>query len=336
MCGCWKPDSIELSGLPAGLPPAQLKNSLHMQHQNPEWEDTATGSACMGTKQSHSEGGASREQQGQHCSQHNISFEAATAGLGMAIPKQAYEVGQANSDELAGAPQADDGMGMDGSAAEAERLVANISAVRDSQHARHLETRAQPKYDSGPRDRTASGGREVEACPSAAPPVLQACDVLAAVADEGSLPGAPSISNSIAARAVPFEADADLAEPSADGEATGACRSQQMSSALHGSAGAAEGVSGMLTRDSGAAQATSNAQPRGSALHSSAADSKDGISVSVSQCNLAQIPEESISELADLAPVGWQREFEASLYGPMPGSAGQAGTGEPLWPVLAS
>ena len=111
------------------------------------------------------------------------------------------------------------------------------------------------------------------------PPILQACDVLAAVADEGSLPGAPSISNSIAARAVPFEADADLAEPSADGEATGACRSQQMSRALHGSAGAAEDVSGMLTRDSGAAQATSNAQPRGSALHSSAADSKDA-----SQC----------------------------------------------------
>ena len=109
MCGYWKPDSIELSGLPAGLPPAQLKNSLHMQHQNPEWEDTASGSACMGTKQSDSEGGASREQQGQHCSQHTISFEAAAAGLGMAIPKQAYEVAQANSDELAGAPQADDG-----------------------------------------------------------------------------------------------------------------------------------------------------------------------------------------------------------------------------------
>ena len=324
-----KPDSIELSGLPAGLPPAQLKNSLHMQHQNLEWEDTATGSACMGTKQSDSEGGASREQQGQHCSQHNISFEAAAAGLGMASPEQAHEVAQASSNELAGAPQADDGMGMDGSSARAERLLANISAVQDAQHARHLETRAQPEYDSDSRDRTASDGREVEACPSAAPPILQACDVLAAVADEGSLPGAPSISKSIAAQAMPFEADADLAEPSADGEATGACRSKQMSRATHSSVGAAQGEGGMPAQGADAAQATRNAQLRSSALHSSAADSNDGISVSVSQCNLAQIPEESISELADLAPVGWQREFEASLYRPMPGSAGQAGTGEP-------
>ena len=320
-----KPDSIELSGLPAGLPPAQLKNSLHMQHQNPEWEDTATGSACMGTKQSDSEGGASQEQQGQHCSQHNISSEAAAAGLGMAIPKQAYEVAQDNSDELAGAPQADDGMGMDGSAAEAERLVATSSAVRDPQHARQLEARAQPDIDNTLGDCTASGWHGVEAGPIAAPTLPHACTVLAAPRDKGSLPGAPGICMSIAAQAMPPEADADLAEPSADG----ACHSKQMSMAAHSSAGAAEGDSGTLAQGVGVAQATRNAQPRGSALYSSAADNKDGISVSVSQCNMAQIPEESISELADLAPVGWQREFEASLYGPASCSAGQAGSREP-------
>ena len=323
------PDSIELSGLPAGLPPAHLKNSLHMQHQNPEWEDTATVSACMGNVQSESEGDASRAQQGHYSSQHDISSEAAAAVMGLGSPGQACEVAQVSGMELAGAPQAEDVMDMDGSAAGAERLVANPSAVRDPQHARHLETRAQPEYDSRLRDCTASVWREVDACPSAAPTLPQASNVLAAVTDEGSLPGAPGISMSIAAEAVPSEADADGAELSADGEATGACRSQQVSRALRSCAGAAEREGGTLTQGAGAAQAARNAQLRGSALYSSEADIKDGISVSVSQCNMAQIPEESISELADLAPIGWQKEFEASLYGPMPGDAGQAGIREP-------
>ena len=285
-----------------------------------------TGSACWGTKQSGLDSDASRAQQGQLCSQHNIGAEAAAAGLGMASPEQAHEVAQASSKELAGAPQADDGMGMDGTAAEAERLVANPSAVRDPQQARHLEARAQPDNDSASGDCTGSGWREVQACLSAAPTLSQACNVLAAPTDEGRALG---ISISIAAQAMPSEADTEGAELSADGKATGACCSHQMSRATHSSVGAAQGEGGMPAQGADAAQATHNAQLRGSALHSSAADSKDGISVSVSQCNLAQIPEESISELADLAPVGWQREFEASLYGPMPGSAGQAGTGEP-------
>ena len=302
LCVLGVPDSMKLSDLPAGLPQAQLKNSLHMQHQNPEWEETATGSACIGKRQSESEGDASRAQQGQHCSQHNISSEAAAAGLGLASLGEADEVAQASGRELAGAPQAADCMDMDGSAGRAERLVAKISAVRDPQQARHLEARAQADNDSASGDCTASGWREVEARPPAAQTIPQACDMLAAPTNIGGLPGAPGICMSIAAEAVPSEAAADDAQLSTDGEATGACHSQHMSRALHSG---------------------------------SAADSKDGIPVSVSQCNMAQIPEDSISELADLAPIGWQREFEASLYGPVPGSAGQAGNREPAAGQLA-
>ena len=322
------PDSIELSDLSAGVPQAQLKNSLHMQHQNPEWEDSATGSACMGNAQSGSEAIASRAQQGQHRSQHGISCEAAAAEIGSNRPEQAREVAQASDKELARTLQAEIGVRMDGSVAGAQLPTTELSAVQAPQHVRHLQAQAQPDTDSASGDCTVSDWRKEEACPSAAPPRSQACMVLAATPEAGTLPGAPGISLSIFAEAVPSEADAEGADLSADAEAPGACLSQQMSRASHSKAGAADDEGGTSAQGACATQATRDAQQRGNELYSHAVDNEDGISVSVSQCNMKEVPEESISELAGLAPVGWQREFEAGLYRPLPGRAGQVGNAE--------
>ena len=305
-----------------------------MLHQGPEWEDTAAGSACLGSGHFGSEGGASQAQQGQHCRQHDINPEAAAAELGLDSKAQAREVAQASGKELAGAPQADDGRDMGGSVIRAERLLAGSGADPDPRHARHLEARAQPDIDSAQGGCTAIGWREGDAHPSPAPALPRACGVLAARTDEGSLLGTPGIFMSIAAEAVPFEGDAEGAELSADAEATGACRSQQMNRGAHSSACTVEGEDGMQAQDAVVAQAIPSAQQRSNDAFSGAADDGKGIPVSVSQCNMLQVPEEAISELADLAPIGWQRHFEASLYGPAPGGAGQAGNTEPAAGLL--